>query len=146
MVAAIHGIHYPGGDGFLFVRDRSHDVLAVSDVAMCKSGTTTLEAALLETPMVVAYRMHPLSYAVARRAIRVSNIGLVNLLAGRTVAPELLQRYVTADNLFESVRPLLNRSGKAASEQRRAFGEIREKLGRPGVGARVADLVCRLVT
>jgi lipid-A-disaccharide synthase len=145
VVAAIRGIHYPGGDGFLFLRDRSHDVLAASDVAICKSGTTTLEAALLETPMVVAYRMHPLSYAVARRAIRVSNVGLVNLLAGRSVAPELLQQHVTAQNLFEAVRPLLNRWGEAATEQRRAFGEIRDRLGRPGVGARVADLACKLV-
>ena len=145
VVAAKPGIRYPGGDGFVFVRDRSRDVLTASDVAICKSGTTTLEAALLETPMVVAYRLHPLTYVVARQAIRVSNIGLVNLLAGRTVAPELIQQQVTAENLFETVRPLLDRSGEAATEQRRALGEIRDKLGRPGVSGRVADLACRLV-
>jgi lipid A disaccharide synthetase len=69
----------------------------------------------------------------------------VNLLAARTVAPELLQGYVTPDNLYHAVQPLLDPVADAAPKQREAFGAIRGMLGEPGVSARVAEMASRLV-
>jgi lipid-A-disaccharide synthase len=95
--------------------------------------------------MVIAYSMSPFTYAVARRAVRVQQIGFVCLLAGRRVAPELIQNDVTADRLAHAALSLLDGSSVAAREQREAFGEIRQQLGRPGAGTRVAEMALGLV-
>jgi lipid-A-disaccharide synthase len=125
--------------------DSARNVLAVADSVICKSGSATLEAALAGTPMVIAYSMSPFTYAVAKRAVRVQQIGLVNLVAGRRVAPELIQNDVTADKLADAAFSLLDGSSVAAREQREAFGEIRQQLGRPGAGTRVAEMALGLV-
>jgi lipid-A-disaccharide synthase len=91
--------------------------------------------------MVIAYRMHPATFAIARRAVRVSDIGLVNLVAGRRVAPELVQGEATADALARAARPLLEPEGQAAKSQRAAFASVRAGLGAPGAALRVAQLV-----
>jgi lipid-A-disaccharide synthase len=145
VVGAVSGAEYPGAEGFRIWRDRARDVMTAADAAICKSGTTTLEAVLAGTPIVVAYMMHGISYAVARRVVRLPHVSLVNLLAARRVAHELLQHDVTAGNLAEALRPLLDPSGPAATEQRRAFSEIRDSLGTPGACVRVAEMAHRLV-
>jgi lipid-A-disaccharide synthase len=122
-------------------RGDSATLFAAADAGLCKSGTTTLEAALGGMPMVIAYRMHPATFAIARRAVRVSDIGLVNLVAGRRVAPELVQQAATAEALARAVRPLLERDGEEAVEQRAAFAAIRTAMGSPGAAQRVADMV-----
>jgi lipid-A-disaccharide synthase len=116
-------------------------LFAAADAGLCKSGTTTLEAALAGMPMVIAYRMHPATFAIARRAVRVPDIGLVNLVAGHRVAPELVQRAATAEALAHAVRPLLEPHGKEAAAQRAAFASVRTAMGAPGAARRVADLV-----
>ncbi|MEI7672281.1 MAG: lipid-A-disaccharide synthase, partial [Deltaproteobacteria bacterium] len=73
------------------IPDEMYDIVAVADAAMVASGTATLETALLETPMVVVYKVSGLSYAIGRRFIQVDHISLVNLIAGRAVVPELIQ-------------------------------------------------------
>ncbi len=113
---------------------------AAADVALCKSGTSTLEAALAGLPMVIAYRMHPITYAMARRAVRVPSVGLSNLIAGRPIAPELLQRAATPESLSNSLLPLFDRDGPGAVEQRAAWSRVRAALGQPGAARRVADL------
>ncbi|UCG85161.1 MAG: lipid-A-disaccharide synthase [Gemmatimonadota bacterium] len=145
VVAGVMGASYAGCSGFEIWEDRARDVMILADVAVCKSGTTTLEAVLAGTPMVVAYRMHGVSYAVARRAVKLSHVSLVNLLAARSVVTELLQHDVTAENLADALRPLLDPASPAASDQRRAFEEIRDSLGTPGASRRVAQMACRLV-
>lgn len=117
---------------------------AAADAALCKSGTTTLEAALAGLPHVVAYRLHPVTYAVARGAVTVPHVGLVNLLAGRLVTPELLQAAATPERLARAVLPLLDRDGRPAREQREAFAAVRATLGTPGAGRRVAALALEL--
>ena len=95
--------------------------------------------------MVIAYRMHPLTHAIARRAVRVPHIGLVNLVAGREVAPEFIQSSATAAELARAVLPLLDGQGGPASAQRTAFREVRTRLGHPGAAGRVADMAARMV-
>lgn len=85
----------------------ARDALAACDVALAASGTVTLEAALSHRPLVIAYRVAPLSFAIAKRLVRVPYIGLPNILCGETVAPEFLQDDVAPENLAQAVGNLL---------------------------------------
>lgn len=118
--------------------------LAAADVGLVKSGTVTLEAALAGLPMVVAYRMHPLTFAVARWAVRVPHVSLVNLVAGREVAPEFLQRAASAERLRRALRALWPPDAPPRRRQLEAFDEIRQRLGPPGASGRVAELALEL--
>jgi lipid-A-disaccharide synthase len=121
-----------------------YDAVGLADAAMVASGTATLETALLETPMVIAYRTSPLTAAVGRRVIRVKHIGLVNLIAGRELAPELIQEDATAPRLAAEVRAILaDRRRRVA--MRRDLAEIRRKLGEPGAARRAAAIALGLM-
>ena len=85
----------------------ARDALAACDVALATSGTVTLEAALSHRPMVIAYRVAPLSATIARWLVRVPHIGLPNILCGEAVAPEFLQDDATPENLAQAVANLL---------------------------------------
>lgn len=111
--------------------------LGAADVALVKSGTGVLEAALRGVPMVVAYRLAWPSWALARLLVRVRHASLVNLLAGRAVVPELLQRDATAERMAAEVERLLA-DGAAREAQRAAFREVRAGLGPAGASGRVA--------
>jgi lipid-A-disaccharide synthase len=145
VVATIPGMEYPGNEGFELRQVQSGLVLSVADAAIVKSGTATLEAALAGVPMVVAYRLHPVTAWLARRLIRVSWVSLVNLIAGKAVVPELLQGEVTPARLAQAVAALLDRGSPAVVAQREGFTLVRERLGRPGAAARVAELAEELM-
>ena len=121
-----------------------YDAVGISDAAMVASGTATLETALLGTPMVIAYRISPLTAAIGRRVIRVKNIGLVNLIAGRTLAPELVQEDATAARLAAEVTAILA-DPQRSDAMRRELAGIRQKLGEPGAARRAAAIALRLM-
>ncbi len=145
VVAGTADAAYPGAGPVRIWRGETDALLAAADAAVTKAGTTTLEAALAGVPMVIAHRTHPLTFATARRLVRVERVGLVNLLGGGDVAPELLQRGATPAGVVRALLPLLDRDGAAASRQRAAFRRIRSMLGEPGAGDRVAELARGLV-
>jgi lipid-A-disaccharide synthase len=109
-----------------------HDAFATAAAALTKSGTSTLELAMAEVPMVVAYRVHPISAAIARRVVHTRFAALVNLLAAREVVPELLQQDCTPEKLAAAVNKVLT-DRTAAEAQRAAFLDIVARL-RPAEG------------
>jgi lipid-A-disaccharide synthase len=115
----------------------AHQVMAAADLLLVASGTATLEGALLGTPMVVCYRVGRTAEWMGRLLIRIPWISLVNILSGRPVVPELLQSEATGARIAEEALRLLG-SAEAREAQRRAFAEIRGRLGSPGVGERAA--------
>ena len=118
----------------------AHAVIRAADLVLVTSGTATLEAALLGTPMVVCYRVSRLTEAMVRALTRVPWISLPNLTLGRAVVPELYQSRATGARLAEETRRLLE-DASARDAQRAAFAELAGRLGAPGVGDRAARLV-----
>jgi len=117
--------------------------LAAADVGLIKSGTATLEAALAGLPMVVAYRMHPLTFTMARRLVRVPYVSLVNLVTDEPLVPEFLQRRAEPVGLALALQELLT-DPRARNRQLSAFRGLRTRLGTPGAADRVADLAMEL--
>ncbi len=142
-IAAKDPTAFPGSAALGARLAPSATVAAAADVAIAKSGTTTLELALAGTPHVLAYRMHPITYVAARGAVRVPWIGLVNLILGQPVVPEVVQGAVTASRLATLTEQLLR--SPAAEDQRAAFRDLARRLGTPGAARRVADLALEMV-
>jgi lipid-A-disaccharide synthase len=125
----------------------TRDLLVHARAALTKSGTSTLECALSLTPMVIAYRMHPLTYRIAQRVVDVEHIGLVNLIAGTRIAPELIQDAATPQSLATALLPLL-RDGPQRAAVLRSLQDVRGRLApkdtRPSA-EHVADLAVELL-
>ncbi|MDP6580362.1 MAG: lipid-A-disaccharide synthase [Vicinamibacterales bacterium] len=122
------------------VESQTDDVLVAADVVLTASGTATIQTAIHERPMVVVYRLSPLTYWMGRRFVRVKAFGMVNLVAEKMIAPEFLQEAFTPEAVAgEAVRFLTDAS--YAAETRAALRAVREKLGGPGASRRAAEHV-----
>jgi lipid-A-disaccharide synthase len=126
------------------VHGASFSVLRAADAALCKSGTTTLEAAVAGCPLVVAYRTSGWTYAIARRAVKIRFIGLVNVVAGREVAREFVQDALVPADVAAALVELLTPGSAAREAQLAALGEVRATLGTAGASARVAQMAAEL--
>jgi lipid-A-disaccharide synthase len=122
-------------------------LLAHAHAALVKSGTTTLETALADTPMVIAYRTHPATYWLARRLVEVDHVGLANLVAGERIAPELLQDDATPSALAAALLPLID-EGPARAAALRGVRSVQEALrpeGEATAAERVAEMAAGLL-
>lgn len=128
------------------VRSASFTVLRAADAALCKSGTTTLEAAVADCPLAVAYRTNPVTYAAARRVLKIRHIGLVNVVAGREVAPEFVQGALEPHAVAGALLPLLDAGSPERARMLADLRSVRESLGTPGASRRVATLAVELAT
>ena len=129
-----------GASGPVLVRERTDDVLAACDVVITASGTATVQAALHERPMVVVYRLSPLTYRIGKPFVRVDTYAMANLVAGERIVPELIQDDFTPARVAdETVRLLTDR--ELYTRTRDALRRVREKLGGSGASGRAADSV-----
>jgi lipid-A-disaccharide synthase len=127
------------------VRSASFAVWRAADAALSKSGTSTLEAAVAGCPLVVAYRTGALNYAIARRVVRIPNIGLVNVVAGREVAPEFIQHELQPGPVADALEPLLDRGSAEREAMLAGLAEVRSRLGEPGAAARVGEMIVAMM-
>lgn len=144
--AAPHVRIDPARCPFPIVHASSLPILRAADAAMCKSGTTTLEASVAGCPHVVAYRTHPLTYFAAQRLVKIPNIGLVNVVAGRRVAQEFVQDALQSQAVAEALAPLLDDASLQRRQMVAELDGVRRMLGQPGAGRRVAEIAHALAS
>jgi lipid-A-disaccharide synthase len=130
---------------FRLVHSASLTVLRAADAGLCKSGTTTLEAAIADCPLVVAYRAGRISFSLAKRWVKIPHIGLVNVVAGREVAQEFIQDQIVPTKIADALVPLLEHGSARRREVLTGLAEVRSKLGSPGAADRVARMAGDLV-
>jgi lipid-A-disaccharide synthase len=134
----------PAKDAVRFVTDATYDALAAADLAIISSGTATIEAALLGKPMIVIYKLSPMTARLAKPLVRTKFFSMVNLIAGRAVVPELIQDDFTAGRVADEAAALLSASNQSVarvSEMRRGLAEVTSLLGPPGAVERAADAI-----
>ena len=136
---------FSGASGTVLLRDRTDDVIASADVAITASGTATVQCALHERPMVVVYRLSPLSYRLGKRFVKVDMYAMPNLVAGSRIVPELIQDDFTPQRVAdEAVALLTDRERHARMTE--ALRRVKEQLGSSGASSRAADAVLEVVS
>lgn len=138
----IRGKLHPNPLDIKTVTGCSYDVMNCCDFLVVASGSATLEAGLIGCPMVIVYKVNPLTYWMVKLLVKVDHFGLVNLIAGERVVPELIQGEATAGNIVrEALRALKDPDYSQAV--RLKLSRIRESLGTPGVSKRIAESIVR---
>ena len=126
------------------IEGHNYDVMSVADLAIVTSGTVTLEAAMCGLGCEILYKSSPVSFWIAKRVVKIPNIGLPNIVAGRQIEPELLQDDCTPENISYTALELLE--PERFAQLQRDLQEVKEKLGEPGAVKRVAELVLRMAS
>jgi len=134
-----------GASGAVLLRDRTDDVIASADVAITASGTATVQCALHERPMVVVYRLSPLSYWLGKRFVKVDMYAMPNLVAGSRIVPELIQDDFTPQRVADEAVALLTDPERHA-RMTEALRRVKGQLGTSGASSRAADAVLEVIS
>jgi len=126
------------------ISGHTYDVISCADLALVASGTATLETALLGIPMVIVYKISLLSYIIGRLIVDVKNIGLVNIIAGKTIVPELIQGDACGKRIAVEALAILTNEEKK-QEMIKELMAIRARLGEPGAAIRAAQIACDMI-
>ena len=129
-----------GGHPVRILEGRATSLLGAADLGLVASGTATVEAALVDTPIVVVYRLSPITYALGRRFVDVPHYAMVNLIAERRLVPEIIQRELTPERVAAEALRLLD-DPEATRVIRAGLAQVRERLGGPGASVRAAEAV-----
>ncbi|HHE04476.1 MAG TPA: lipid-A-disaccharide synthase [candidate division WOR-3 bacterium] len=128
-------------DDIILKKGHTYDILSIADAAVITSGTATLEAAIIGTPMVVVYKLSALSYILAKLLAKIKYISLVNLILNKELVPELIQSRVTSESICRELMDVIKRS----SEIKEGYSMLRNKLGIGGAFRRTVDgILCRI--
>jgi lipid-A-disaccharide synthase len=130
--------------GIPMIEEQRYEAVKASDLVWAASGTATVETALLLKPMIIVYRVSWITYWLARLLVRVDHIGMVNIIAGKRIVPELVQADFRAERLVQESRRLLSDRDRVAAMVD-DLSQLREKLGKPGAAERVADLALSMI-
>ena len=123
----------------------TYDIMKHSDLLIVASGTATLESALLETPLIIVYKVDPISYFIGKQLIKIDSIGLVNVIAEKKIVPEFIQYQFKKENLIPEMDDLLfNKNLIAKTIQ--DLKNIKQKLGQPGASKRTAQKVFEMIS
>lgn len=125
-------------------RERIHDLARACDAVISVSGTVTLEVALVGTPLLVIYKLSPLTFQLAKRLVKVEHIGLCNIVAGETVAKELIQDNASPQNIASEIENLLTNE-QYAQHSRHKLSLVSERLGNGGTDEKMAQLTLQLL-
>jgi lipid-A-disaccharide synthase len=123
---------------------KSYEIMLASEASLVKSGTSTLEAALLNTPQVVCYKGDEISFQIARQVVKIRVFSLVNLIMGREVVKELIQFMLTEENLVKELRAILP-GGTGREKMLAEYAELRKLLGPSGASVRIAKEMVRMM-
>ena len=126
------------------VEGDTNTTLAAADVALTASGTATVQTALHDTPMVIVYRLSPMTYRLGKRLVNVRTVGMVNLIAGEMIVPELIQDAFTPEAVAREAVSMLTDRARAGTI-REGLARVRAKLGGPGASRRAAESILELV-
>lgn len=130
----------PPGSEVLFVQQATHEVMTYAEFAFVTSGTATLETACVGTPMVVVYKTSPITYLIARWLVKIRHISLVNIVAGKTIVPEMIQGDVTVDLLVKKAKSIIQ-SAEHYAAMKAELLKVRNQLGSVGASTNVAEAI-----
>lgn len=126
------------------IRGDTRSLMKHADLVITKSGTSTLETAVAGTPMVVVYKLNPVSFQIGKRLVKLDNIGLVNVVAGQRIVPELIQSQASAVNIAREAERILT-DPAVQNQIRKQLDLVKSRLGRPGASPKAANLAFQLL-
>ncbi len=129
---------------FKVIKDRNYDLLKHSKFGIIKSGTSTLEAAIFQLPMVIVYRTSRLTYFIMKQLIKVKSIGMANIILDERVVPELIQNDVSHTVIYEKGKEILSNS-ELYNSIKQKLGVVKEKLGENGASKKAAQIIFDLM-
>lgn len=127
-------------DDIKLIKGFTYDLLKYSKIGIIKSGTSTLEAALLGLPMIIVYKTNLLTYLIGKNLIKINNIGMANIIAEEIVAPELIQNNLSEENIYSELKKILTEKD-AYTKIKNKMTNIKSKLGLPGAAERAAKII-----
>lgn len=124
------------------VEGNAVDVMNISDIIIVASGTATLQAAIIGVPMVILYKVSLISYIIGRLLVNVKDFGLVNIVAGKRIVPELLQKDVNPEIIFRALWNIYNKPDKY-QKTKEELKKVRIKLGKSGASRKAAASILK---
>ena len=129
---------------FKVIKGHTYDLMKYSKFGIIKSGTSTLEAAIFELPMVIVYKISGLTYRIVKNLIKVKNIGMANIILNEQVVPELIQNDVSHKNIYEKSKEILSNPELYKSIKQK-LGLVKEKLGDNGASKKAAQIIYKMM-